>query len=289
MKPLKITFYTLSLLFGSQVSAQGLYFETNSSFNLPLGSQEIGGNSTYNYEENMVDGTYFSSSSQEQIRGSFGQGVYLGLSMGYMITPTIGFELKAEQQLAYSVNSISRYSSTTVDPWSGNSSYVSSYEETVSGSMTRLTPSFVFQLPGTKFSPYAQFGAILGFGKIMGQYEDIDTDVTQGTYIMNGGLALGMNGEFGLNIKFTEKLSLNTGLSFSALSYAPARGELIEYSENGVDMLPQMSVSEKEVEFTSEVSSNSNSSTNQNEPDQMLKMWFPFSAVGLNIGLKFSL
>lgn len=289
MKPLKITFAAVTLLFVSEAKGQGLYFETNTSYNFSIGSQELGWNSESVSNHNYITGEHSNSGSSEQLRGTFGRGLALGLGVGYMFNPTLGFELKAEHQLSSSYTSKSTYSSTTVDFW-GNSSDFNTSTNTVTGTMTKIIPSILLQGQGEKIKPYAQAGAIFGFGKIEGSSEEIyNSDIDKSKYVMNGGLAIGINGEVGINYKLSEKLSLNMGLTFSALSYAPAKGELIEYSENGVDMLAGPTVSDREVEFVDELSYNSNTINDPNKPDKSLKMWFPYSNAGLNIGIKFSL
>lgn len=289
MKPLKITFSALALLMITEAKSQGLYFESNTSYNFSLGSQSIGNNSSDVSSYNFIDGTNSYTHSSELVKGSFGKGFQAGLGIGYMFNNSIGFELKAEQQFTSSYTLKSTDVSNYTD-FSGSTTDYYTYTETQSGSMLKLTPSIVFQIPGDKIRPYVQAGATFGLGKMnFGFKDESNGDVSEVNYVLNGGLAIGMNGEFGVNFKITEKLSFNTGLSFSALSYAPAKAEMIEYTENGVDMLPGTTVNDREVLFVNETSYNSNSQPDPNKPEEATKMFFPYSNLGLNIGIKFSL
>jgi hypothetical protein len=67
------------------------------------------------------------------------------------------------------------------------------------------------------------------------------------------------------------------------MSYAPTKGEVIEYIYNGEDRLSGLSTSDKETDFVDELSSGS--SYNSWEPRKELKQKYPFGSMEINVGI----
>jgi hypothetical protein len=54
-----------------------------------------------------------------------------------------------------------------------------------------------------------------------------------------------------------------------------------------MDQLPNLTTSDKEVEFVTEI--NSDGDFDENKPDQALIMNLPYSSIGVNFGVRFDL
>jgi hypothetical protein len=278
----KKNLFIASFLFGAisvnQLNAQVTYLELTTGYALPLAPQAM----AYNYTSNSSDVAY--TYKDEVINGSYGKGLNVGLKFGYMFNTNLGLELQGDYHLSAKYEGESKsnqnYSWNTFSSVNNRSTYAT---------MIRLTPTLVFEVPGKLFTPYARIGVVLGMGKITGEetYSNSDGETGELAYEMNGGLAVGSSAEIGLKFGLTEKLSFTTGIKAIGMNYAPKRGEITKYTENGVDILSDLTTSEREVEFVDEYSGSS-ASSNPDEPGKDLKTFSPFSSIGLSVGFRYS-
>lgn len=225
-----------------------------------------------------TDNTY----SEELVRGGFGQGLNTALTLGYAFNDNIGFEIGGSYAF-----------SGGIDTEYDESSDFYTYEgkANMKASMFQLSPRLVFNLNSeSKLNPYMKIGATLGLGsKITMTGEevfrsDFDSDMVEFTIVQNGGMALGFNAALGANYGLTENISIFAEASFLSLSYAPTDREITQYEYNGVDELKELDKSDRETIFVDKLGTSSN--TNDNEPSEELKVYQPFSNLGLSIGLK---
>jgi len=80
------------------------------------------------------------------------------------------------------------------------------------------------------------------------------------------------------------KVINDDGIFKLLITSSPKKGELKEASYNGTDMLPNMTTSEKEIEFVKEITYDYENMPPENDPTQALKIKFPTGSVGLNVG-----
>lgn len=271
----------LSLFALSTYQSYGqFYVDINAGYGFPMAAQVIDYNSNTN--STMTGSTY----TDEIVKGSFGAGMNFGLQTGYMFNDHIGFGVDVNYLMGQKIKSTSKNSSD----W-GGMPYSSSGEGESQAKFTRITPSLVFYLPKEKFSPYAQLGLMMGFGTIDARYEGSNSDGDSYEYGVqyNQGMALGMSAVIGVDFKLSDKLSLLGSIRSVNMTYAPLHGEITKYKENGVDYLGSMTTYESEVNFYDELTTNTSSPPNENNPDKDLKSYYPFSSIGINIGLRFLL
>lgn len=104
-----------------------------------------------------------------------------------------------------------------------------------------------------------------------------------------GGFGFGLSATFGATFISNESSSFFAEVYLINMTYAPLKGELIEYNVNGIDQLDGMSLREKETEFVKNYSYDSTVEPSEHTPQKQLKMNMPFSSVGINIGWRISL
>lgn len=214
---------------------------------------------------------------------SLGQGTSTGLFAGYMFKERLGAELDASYLFG---NKFSFH-----DSYTSPSDY-HKYDYTLQSNMIRITPCFRVQFGTGKLSGYSKTGFIIGLSpKIKGTEEDVDaypgtkyTTYTEWEY--TGGLSLGFHQAIGARYNFG-KLGIFCEVAANLQNWAMKKGKMTVYKENGADMLSSLPVSEKEVEFKDKYTYGPGSS-DPNKPDQVSKMYLPFSSLGLNIGVQMS-
>lgn len=254
--------------FANNLFAQGAYVNVNAGYGLNMSSQNL-----YYFDfYNTTSGS--NSSTSEQVNVSLGKGLNLGGALGYMFNKNIGAELG----ISYLLGGKSKAKDTYT--W-GTDDY------TLSSKMLRINPSLVIASGFEKINPYAKFGLVIGFGSIMYEYKDNDDgDIEVMKMKLNGGMALGLSSGVGAMINLSDKMSFYGELNMINLSYAPTKGEITEATYNGADELPDMTTSEKEIEFVDSYTRNYNNPPADSQPSQELKQKLPFGSFGVNVGLR---
>ncbi len=281
MKKLKLLILIPIFLLGvftSTLFSQGVYVEVNAGYNTALGAQNMMGFLNTTYSEN--------TSTREQVDISLGKGFNGGVAVGYMFTKKVG----AEIDVSY------LFGEKTTATYSEHSSgyyYDYSYESknSMSSEMLRFNPSIVFDAGMEGFSPYAKFGVILGTGSIIMEYEsesegDYYSSDFYGKIKNNGGLAFGLNATLGASVGINNNLAFFGELNMINMSYAPTKGEIIEYMVDGEDRLDEMTDNEKKVEYVNKVTYDYSDPHDPSEIQKELKQKYPFGSVGINVGLR---
>ena len=245
---------------------QRAYVSINTGYGVNMSSQNLDYFDLYNRTSTTT------SSTREQVYVSLGKGINFGGAFGYTFNENIGAELGISYLLGGKSTAKYVYEDGTTD-------------YTLSSNMLRINPSLVISSGLDGVNPYAKFGLVIGTGSVNYEYEDNDFgDIYKEKLKMDGGLAMGLNAAIGANFTLTDNMSLFGEINMINMSYAPTRGEVTEATENGADELPDMTTSEKEIEFVDKV--NYNNSPPESQPSKELKQKLPFGSFGLNFGLR---
>lgn len=272
-KTIAILFSIFFSLMSNAQSDKGFYASFNSGYNVGTGNA--------NFYQAMILGlanqneTSSTTSTTELVPITLGKGLNIGANLGYMFNKNMGFELSAN----YLLGGKTKGSSTS---YTGNYTY-----SEVSAKMIQIKPTLVFRAGYDKVNPYAKVGMVIGSGKITNTQDDKSgTDISFSTMELNGGMPIGFHASLGTLYKLTDKLSLFGELNLVSLEYAPKKGVVTELTENGVNVLPTLTVREKEIEFI-ETFTDTGAPTNPNEPSKVGIVPFSFNSFGLNIGLQY--
>lgn len=222
--------------------------------------------SMFNYENNQI----------EVIKKSLGQGGSFGIAGGYMFSKHIGAELG----LSYFIGQ--KIDSKLLDPPS------SSIVEEKKANTFFVNPSLVVAAGAEGVNPYARVGALIGVApKISSTLTLTDpNDVVVITDELTGGIAVGFSAALGITYPISPKISVFGELAYNGLSYKPTQREITKVTENGVnkavtdvydfvkhpikDIVPDQYF-DKGFDADSELSHS-----------------YPFSSLGLNLGVQFN-
>lgn len=261
---------TMFLFIANNSNAQGAYVNLNLGYATCMSSGTMDG--FYNYTGGQ------NSSTREQIYFSLGKGVNFGGTFGYMFNEHVGAELGLSYLMGGKTKAKDEYSGGITD-------------YALSSNMFRFIPTIVIAAGTDGVNPYAKFGFVIGTGSVTMDYEDNDDgDMEVLKMKLNGGAAFGINGAIGAIFELSESISLYGELNAINMSYAPKKGEIKEATYNGIDILPDMTTSEKEFEFVDELTYNySSPPPPDSQPNQELKYKLPFGSFGINFGVVFFL
>ncbi len=260
----------LALLTFNSFAQKNFYVKLNGGYNMGIVS--------YNGRNQNQSGTI---TNYEKVPFSLSSGIQFGGAAGYMFSKFIGAELGVSYLIGNTVSMTDK-------------SNTSSSTENVSSRLLNFTPSLVITPGLEKLNPYAKFGLSLGLASITDKMESTNnngssTTTSSQTRVFDGGMAIGFMGTLGLSYKINDKVSLIGELNIASISYSPTKGENTEYKINGVDMLSSMPKSQKNIEFVDSYSQDNNSQSDPNSPSKSIAPSFPFSSVGLNIGVMYKL
>jgi outer membrane protein W len=273
------------VLFVVQVYSQGAYVNLGAGYGFPAAPYLMADNSTYHSYEigYTVDEEIIKGS------GSFGKGLQAGAIIGYMFNPNIGAELGISYLLGNKIESKN-------ESINENSTYYHSYknESKVTGKMLRFTPALKITVGNGNIKPYMKTGLVIGVaGKIKStskstNSDDFTSETIESEMDLNGGISLGFAGALGADFMLSDNIGIFAEMGIITQSWAPKKGEYTKYSVDGVDKLNDFTTFDKEIEFIESYSFYTEN-TDYDSPRQELKTYFPFSSVGVNVGVKITL
>ena len=275
----------------SSSQGSGLYIDFNLGYNFGLNSQVLGYNNT---NSQAANGDY--TSKNEVITGSFGKGMNIGGTVGYMFNANIGAELGINYLMGGTTSSEDINSSAIV-----GQEYSKTSTTDMSASMLQLNPSIVFSLGKEGFNPYAKFGMVIGTsGKITGE-ETLSGNEWDGssnsvvavnatkTHELSGSTAFGWSAAIGGTYAFNENMGLFGELNMINMGWSPSKGEITEYKEDGVDMLVGSTVRDRETDYVNETTWTSTPSTpDETKPNESLKNTYSFGSMGIKVGFRYN-
>ncbi|MFI5150026.1 MAG: outer membrane beta-barrel protein [Bacteroidia bacterium] len=266
----KLTVAFIASGFTCHSFAQGLYVGIGGGYGFAADKQDLGQNIT------TAPGTTTYASNSF----SLGKGTSIGVYGGYLFNKNIGAELGA----AYLIGNTT---STTEESLDASSIITLKSTHSLKGSMLRLAPSMRIQYGEKRLHPFVTAGLIIGLGsQITEEYYTLrGTDLNDNMATYSGGISLGFHASAGIQFNLTDRVGIYGELSGNFQSYAPKKMIYTKFLAHGVDELPGMTVSQKETDFQNNYTAGTNS---PGTPSSSTLVHFPFSSVGLNIGLHYS-
>lgn len=216
MKHLKSLTFAL-FVFGAitSINAQGLYVQPGVTYMAPSTNEVLG----QKVENALTLGSEINSS----LVGSYGSGVGLDLTLGYMLSRNFGFEIGASYVMGQK---------TLIEEFTDGSNYDRSY---ATNQRLTISPAFVVDAGNETLSPFARFGLLF---PVSGQTDGLResnhpimvsaavplfyptaTDF-EATSIAKGQFSLGFNAAFGLRYQINEMVSAFGSVGYTGLRIA---------------------------------------------------------------------
>ncbi len=269
-------FIVLYFIICSAIYAQNPYISLAGGYQLGSGKMNLGENYT---SSNGIG-------SVQRVIGSYGEGFHISGAIGYNINKNIAVEAMVNLIDGKSFET-SFYSSHS----NGSGIVISNKFELESrAEFIQFIPSLLVHFGWSKFDPFAKVGLILGTGTIFYSYREQDTyNDIESYYETSKGLGLGYKTSIGSFYHFNDWFSLFAEVSILSNNFSPTRGKLTSYKENGIELINEMSVSDREVKYQEEYDFNYTEDHNENEPSKEIKQSLPFGSAGLQLGIRFQL
>ncbi len=253
-----LTVMVLLLIGATAALSQGMYLRFHGGYGLGAGTQAIGDNDTYTGTTLTTEGVY----------GSFGEGLKLGASAGYMFTDHFGAELG----FSY---------------WSGKS--ITYETKTTSSDFSSITwrswgivavPSAVLSAGMKTINPYARVGLVLG---VLRPREEVSqrsgANTLEAEVQESGGIALGYTGALGISLSAGNGVDIFAETVLNSVTYSPSKYEITKYIIDLQDRLP--SLQDKTREYKETISAN--------DTNVLPAVRRPFSSIGFAVGVRMAL
>lgn len=265
--------FAILIFFGFKITnciAQKFYAEIGSGYGLSMASQNL----TSKIDNGIAQTT------NVLVKGSLGSGLNFGGNIGYKKNENIAAELGASYLIGHK--------------FKGHYIKDMDFKENtiVSANMFRLTPGIRLTVGGGNTKLYGRIGAtfrIFSKLKIKSELYDIkNNSTTEILWEYKGGFSLGMIATVGLIHKLNDKLCVFGELGMINQSWAPKKGKIIKYDIDGIDMTHRLNPYQKEVDFLDNYTTTNYNPSSTSSHRQQLKQYFPFSSIGINIGIHYS-
>ncbi len=232
--------------------------------------------------QKYVVGTKATDDGQENIWGSMGQGLPIGLKVGYFFNDNLGFEL--------GINYWIGAEQTAADVDMASSKY--NYQVTAQSSQLRIMPQLVYR---TDMGVYGRFGMVI---PVSGKTTVNSTEVTptlaglvttEAEKEYKGAFSMGFAGAMGYEYALSDNMHLFGELEYVALTIRGETSEVTAYSVNGADQLTAMTTIQKETNYVDKLDKDSNTSSNPNvdasKPLDALRISTVYSSLRFNVGI----
>jgi hypothetical protein len=164
----------------------------------------------------------------------------------------------------------------------------------------KLTSSIFSIDPGIEISPgFSKINPFIDFNLMIGIIPRIMEKETNTTYsgtttneifqsgVYHGGIPIGYDIKGGVDFKLSKLIDIYADLNFKGFNYTPTKYSMKEYTVNGVDEFSTLTTKQKETVFVKNY--DSKETIPADSPNKQLKESFPFTSLGIDVGVKFNL
>lgn len=226
------------------------------------------------------------SDKYEVVKGSFADGLRVGLGLGYEVNPALQLHLGARYEASSEVTSSSNTNTTSTLRTSTGK---------MSTTQIALIPGILVALPGEGLRPYVRLNGHLGFPTLTTHSSSTTTRSPSATSLgtteieweYTGGLAWGVGGGIGIELPLSDRLSLMGELVADNWTWGQTEGKKTKHLINGIDILPTQTKSETTRKYVDSYSIDNSGDRPTDEASKSLATSRSYSALGLNAGIQF--
>lgn len=160
---------------------------------------------------------------------------------------------------------------------------------TYSGAMFWASPGVTIKMNKNKISPYLGLGLNIGFnGKIiMNGYSEGKYNKSESRYVYSKSVPMGIRSSLGIEYSVfkNKNVVLNLNVQSISASFSPTKGTVTKFIKNGVNLLDELSTNSRQAIYKRNYVYDPNAPVDQSKPYTGLRNPFPFSSIGINIGI----
>lgn len=168
--------------------------------------------------------------------------------------------------------------------------------QTTEGRMLRLIPTIKVFGGKKNLRPYLKSGIILSLGTVA-NYENVTTSnlgsgeyqFSEATGQISGGNSIGYFGALGVDIALKQNFHIFSEIALCAQTFIPEKDKLETFKVNKQNYFGKLTQRDKETLFVNEITQADLENLSKSSPRKQIRIFLPFSSVGINLGVKFYL
>lgn len=107
------------------------------------------------------------------------------------------------------------------------------------------------------------------------------------TIVEEPSFTFGAYGDIGLVYRLSDRFSLFFNTTVQSKNWSTKRSRITQFTQDGVDQIPENYTSQLEAEYAASVEYNSSTPPNTNQPSTLLKTWMPNSGLETVLGVRY--
>ena len=166
-------------------------------------------------------------------------------------------------------------------------------QTTYKGRILWINPLLKINFNKSKVSPYICLGPSIGlFGKVSENFvgNPYSHDLFEIKRVYSKGIAYGISSTLGIQGQFFKNTNLSLFAEINSLnaSFGPKSGEVVKSIKNGVDLLEELGMN-RFIIFKDKYINDGTFPSDPDKPILATRVYYPFSSLGLKIGVKLEL
>ncbi|MFO7257654.1 MAG: hypothetical protein DIU61_008170 [Bacteroidota bacterium] len=289
------TFILCLVLVGTYVAQGQAYVKLSGGYGFPLASEHLGTSGRQELTTSLDPELGFEVprlfTESENVHGSYGSGVLINASFGYMFTDQIG----VEGMVSYFIGREYHVQNSGLSKRLDAVLYDSRFTMSMQGKGFFFAPMAKLAANSGKIQPYLMIGPV--FGKLYfdrsQRVTTYDVGLTSTQYAAveyRGGLAKGARGIAGAEITIKSSLHFFAEALITGMNYYPSEAEVTRWEANGSNLLGTLTTRERIVKFVDKVTTDTDlPSESESSPGKQSRFSLPLSSIAANVGLKLNL
>lgn len=271
-----------------------VYIKLGGGYAFPLAGERLGTSGRQELTTSLDPQSGFEVprllTENESVHGSYGAGVLLDATFGYMFTDQLG----VEGMISYVIGREYEVINTGLDSRLGEVVYDARNILATRSRGIFFAPMVKLTTGKGKIQPYLMAGPV--FGKVhFDRGQDIttfDDGLTSSERVIaryRGGLAKGARGVAGAEFSLTSSLRIFAEAVITGMNYYPKEAEVTTYEINGENRLSTLTRRQRLASFVNRVTLDTDEPIDTNDnPSQQPRFSLPLSSIAANVGLKFN-
>jgi hypothetical protein len=267
-----LTILLLQFIFSNQLQCQ-ITISTDIGYQFPWATDDIPDGNINVYPNGIKE--------VEIENISLGSGAMYSISLNYPLSSWL------ESFFTFSYQDGKKYSQVFKSSLSGVNN-ITNYQ----GSMIWFTPGVGLNLKSKRTVFFSKLGLSLGINGKISSIQKISSSNSNSDIeiLYSEGMAYGIYSGLGgkVNISKNNRWSLTSEIRLISASFAPKKGNLVKYDINNQDILPSLSVNEKQVIYKNKYIEDDSVPVDPNEPTVSARRFYPYSSIGINVGVLYT-
>lgn len=267
------------------------YLKFSYGYGLPVFGNQY---TTTSYNYTIYPKSVTTDKTYNSYNFSLGGGHKVDMLYGIALKSNIFFEFG----LNYSFGDTTNFSSYEKYEPASNPAYFIRWDakQSLRGKALSVQPSLQIVLFENSINPYIRFGPMASFIGINEQIDISSYSVLVGNsrgiaycekFKYESKLSYGFLAALGTDIAISDDISVFGEVKYSMIYYKPGKASCYYYTEDERNFLTQLTVSQKEIEFSDEVKDKDNS--NPDIPTKAPEVVYSFNNISFNLGVKICL